>query len=148
VTAPQFDPFIQCAPWQAAFPEPFTISHFVWTGMPDVVDPNTGNMLETWADPVPFKAQGWDILGEVKLAGMQREILYNMFLMVGPDRWPNVRDRFGFPLPQNQFVIPSTMFTDGDAVQQGIFEVVGYDIEQYGMNNWTPGNIILCKDCA
>lgn len=130
------------------FPTPYTIQYFAWTGTPAVKDPNTGNMLETWADPVDQAVQGWDIFDSAKLPGAEREVEFSMYLMVPPFFWPNVRDRFGFPLPANGMLCPTTMLNEDSSPAAGIFEVTGHDIETFGFANWAPGNVILLKELA
>jgi hypothetical protein len=131
--------------WQAQFPTPYQIPYFKWSGEPDVVDPRTGNQLKTWNAPVPQWVQGWDILTSEELAGFETEQKFSVYLMVGPDFWPGIRDRFGLPTPSNSMTLPIAMFESTGAVQPGIFEVVGHDIEAFGFTNWRPGNIVLLK---
>lgn len=133
------------APWQAYMATPYQIPYFVWAGDPRNVDPRTGNMVEVWNDPVPQWVQGWDLLTSEVLPGMQAEEKFQVFLMVPPDFWPQIRDRFGLPIPANQMTMPAAMFSTDGAVAPGIFEVVGHDIEAFGFTNWRPGNIILLK---
>ena len=131
--------------WQAGFPEPYPIPYFKWSGDPSVVDSRTGNQLETWNDPVPQWVQGWDLMTSEVLPAFEVEEKFSTYLMVGPDFWPDVRDRFGLPVPSNGMTLPTTMFQSSGAIELGIFEVVGHDIEVFGMTNWRPGNIILLK---
>jgi hypothetical protein len=133
-------------PWSAWFPTPYQVPYFAWTGTPSVVDPQTGNMLETWAAPVLQWVQGWDIITSEILPAMAAEQKFSMYLMVPPNVWPNIRDRFGFPIPTNQMVTPATMFATSGAPATGIFEVIGHDIEGNGFTTWQPGNIVLLKD--
>jgi hypothetical protein len=131
--------------WQAYMPTPYQIPWFAWAGGPNVVDPQTGNQVEVWADPVPKWVQGWDLLTSEVLPGMQTEEKFQMFLEVPPDFWPQIRDRFGLPIPANGMTLPTQMFDDSGAIMPGVVEVVGHDIEAFGFNNWRPGNIVLLK---
>ncbi|MGO8767970.1 hypothetical protein [Mycobacterium sp.] len=132
--------------WQAPIPTPYQVPHWVWAGSPDNIDTKTGNHVEIWNSPVLQPVQGWDILDSVVLPAMQREEKYSMFLMVPPDFWPNIRDRFGFPIPSNESTFPTTMFQPSGRVSPGVFEVVGFDLESNGMTGFRPGNIVLLRD--
>lgn len=131
--------------WQAQFPTPYPIPYFKWSGDPSVVDPRTGNQLETWSNPVTQWVQGWDMLTSETLTAFEVEQKFSVYLMVSPDFWPGIRDRFGLPIPDNSMTLPTTMFQSNGAIQPGVFEVVGHDIEVFGMSGWRPGNIILLK---
>lgn len=134
-------------PWQPYFPTPYQVPYFAWMGDPDNTDSRTGNIVEIWAPPVLKWVQGWDILTSEILAASEAEQKFTMFLMVPPDFWPGIRDRFGFPIPPNQMVTPTMMFDPvKKGVLPGIFEVTGHDVESYGMTGWQPGNIVLLKE--
>jgi hypothetical protein len=149
VVESRFDVGNPYGPFPIAFPTPYQLPYFAFTGSPEVVDPNTGNALETWATFVAQPVQGWDIFDSAKLPAAEREIEYSMYLMVPPDFWPNIRDRFGVPTVNNELQPPTTMFAaDGFTLNTGIFEVTGHDIETYGFANWAPGNVILLKELA
>lgn len=133
-------------PWEPWLPTPYTIPWFQWAGTPGVVDPLTGNTVEAWNPPVMQHVQGWDILESEVLPGMEIEEKFTMFLMVPPNVWPNIRDRFGFPIPANGMTFPTSIFGPTGILNPGIFEVVGHDIEVFGFTVWQPGNIVLLKD--
>ena len=133
-------------PWQALPPAPFAIPYFAWTGSPDVRDPLTGNTIESWATAVQKHVQGWDMLTSEHLPAMEVEQKFEVFLCVPPHFMPNIRDRFGLPLPSNHMSAPVSMFDETGRVSPGVFEVVGHDMENFSFMLWNPGNIILLKD--
>jgi hypothetical protein len=134
-------PYVPFTPWMAT---PYQVPWFKWNGGAD--DPVTGNTVDSWASPVLQWVQGWDILDSELLPAMETEQKFSMFLMVPPNVWPSIRDRFGFPTPANGMVIPTTLTDSTGRVMPGIFEVTGHDIEVFGFTNWQPGNIVLLKD--
>lgn len=132
-------------PWHAPIPTPFTIPYFSYNGVPNTVDPETGNTIKTWANSVLIAVQGWDILTSETLGEHTAEERYEGFLMTPPEFWPTIEDRFGLPIPSNQMIAPTTMFAPDGSPNDGIFEVIGHDIEDMGFTNWHPGNINLLK---
>lgn len=131
-------------PWQAPFPTPFTIPWFEYTGTADVTD-ELGNAVKTWAEPVMQDVHGWDILTSEKLGEHVTEERFEAFLETQVDFWPGIMDRVGLPLPTNGMATPTAMLNADGTLAEGIFDVVGHDIENASFTQWTPGNIILIK---
>lgn len=131
-------------PWQAPFPTPFSIPWFAYTGSDTVTD-ELGNAVKTWAAPVLKDVHGWDILTSEKLGSHATEERFEAFLETQVDFWPGIQDRIGLPLPTNGNTMPTDMFDPDGSLAEGIFDVVGHDIENASFTQWTPGNIILLK---
>jgi hypothetical protein len=131
------------APWTAPFPAPFTLPWFAIdpTGTPDEL----GNREPKWLDAQSVPVQGWDMLTSEQLAEHETQQVFDAFLMTPPEVWMGIRDRVGLPLPENGFVAPTTILDDNGAVRVGIFDVTGHDMETYGPQQWTPGNVMLVK---
>lgn len=132
-------------PWQAPIPTPYQIPYYSYDGSPNTTDPETGNTVRTWAPAKMVSVQQWDILSSEELGEHAQAEHYEGFLMTPPEFWPAINDRFGLPIPSNQMVAPTTMFDANGAVNPGIFEVVGHDIEDSNSAAWRPGNITLIK---
>jgi len=136
---------VSYTPWQAPFPAPFTIPWYEYTGNGTVKD-ELGNFIKTWAEPVLKDVHGWDILTSEKLSGDHlTEERFEAFLETQVDFWPGILDRVGLPLPTNGNTMPTDMFNANGSLAEGIFDVVGHDIENASFTQWTPGNIILLK---
>lgn len=131
-------------PWQAPFPAPFPIPWFEYTGTTETLD-ELGNAVRTWADPVIKNVHGWDILTSEKLGEHLTEERFEAFLETQQDFWPGIMDRIGLPLPTNGSVAPVAMFNPDGTLSEGVFDVVGHDIEDSSFTQWTPGNIVLLK---
>jgi hypothetical protein len=128
------------------FPAPFQIPYFVFDPNPLNVDAG-GNVIPVWNDSVLLAVQGWDILSSVHFSGHQAQERFDAFLETpATQAAPQIRDRFGLPLPSNSMVAPTVMFPQAGLIAPGIFEVVGYDSEAYGFSNWSGGNVVLLKE--
>lgn len=132
------------SPWTPPWPTPYQIPWWQFSGDPSV-DDELGNTLANWNPLVQTNVQGWDLLTSEELGEHAAQEKFEVFLMVQPDFWPAIRDRFGLPIPDNGMIMPTSMFATDGSVALGIFEVVGHDIENYGFHRWHPANIILLK---
>lgn len=117
--------------------------YFKWdpTGTKDEL----GNTKPKWLDAQMIPVQGWDMITSEQLAEHEAEQKFDAYLMLPVDVWMGIQDRVGLPLPINGMVAPATMFDNQSHENKGIFEVVGNDIESFGPQRWTPGNVVLLK---
>lgn len=117
---------------------------FAFTGSPTTED-ELGNVKSTWADAVMRSVQGWDLLSSESLPAHLTQEKFEVFLMTPPDFWPGILDRIALPLPSNGFVAPRVMLNPDGSLAEGLFDVVGHDVEDNNFMSWHPGNIILLK---
>lgn len=106
------------------FPTPWTVQHEVFTGVGE--DPDTGNDVETWADPVDRKVIGWHASYLETLGGHTSQVDSDIDLLIPPALAVGVQDRFSLP----------------DA---GSFEVVGVEDSNHGFHGWQPGSVVKLK---
>jgi hypothetical protein len=131
-------------PFYSLLPNPHPIPYYIFNPESTAKD-RGGNLIPQWNDSVILGVQGWDILTSEYMPVRETEEKYSVFLEVPPAIWPNIRDRFGLPIPDNNMIAPTQMFSAPGIIASGIFEVVGHDIEQENFTNWRMGNIILLK---
>lgn len=126
------------------FPTPYPVPWFAYQGNASDTS-ELGNVLPSWADSVLKSVQGWDLLSAEELAEHVTEEKFEAFLLCPPDFWPAIQDRVGLPLPSNGMTAPTTMFNPDGSLAEGIFDVVGHDIEDSNFMAWRPGNVIQLK---
>jgi hypothetical protein len=130
------------SPWQAPFPAPYLMPYFKFeaNGKDEL-----GNPKPEWLPAQMIPVQGWDMLTSEKLAEHEAEEDFDAFLLTPVDTWLGIQDRVGLPLPENGMVTPATILDTAGNLNKGIFDVVGHDVEAYGPQMWTPGNVTLLK---
>lgn len=109
----------------ASFPTPHTVGHAVFTGTGE--DPDTGNDVELWADPVPVKVIAYQPSQVENVNGYSSRVVSEIDMAIPADLVVSVRDRFtlpGFPGP---------------------CEVSAIEDANYGFHGWKPGSIIKLK---
>jgi hypothetical protein len=131
------------APWQAPIPAPYSLPFFKYDS---TAKDELGNDKPEWLAAQMIPVQGWDMMTSEKLAEAAAEEDFDAFLLTPVDTWLALRDRVALPLPENGMTAPTTFYaSDGVTLNSGIFVVVGHDIESYGPQFWTPGNVTLLK---
>lgn len=131
------------APWQPPLPAPYLLPYFKFDA---TAKDELGNDVPKWLASQLIAAQGWDMITSEKLAEAEAEEDFDAFLLTPVDIWLQLQDRVALPLPENGMIAPTTLFAqDGVTPNKGIFVVVGHDIESYGPQMWTPGNVTLLK---
>ena len=109
-----------------SFPTPFVVDYYPYLGGPDHVD-ELGNEIEGWAEePTEIAVQGWQMIAREKLGNSAQGEIADVALSVPPTFLPIIRDRITLP-------------------DDGMYEVVGMDMQSNGFHGWTPGNVVLLK---
>jgi hypothetical protein len=129
-------------PWSPAFPTPFSLP---WYKFHAVAKDELGNDVPKWDDAQWIPVQGWDMMTSEKLAEHEAEEDFDAFVLTPAEFWLGIQDRVGLPLPENGMSAPATVLDVNGNLNKGIFEVIGHDIESYGPQLWTPGNVSLLK---
>jgi len=106
------------------FPTPWTVSHEVFTGWGE--DPDTGNDVPTWADPVDRKVIGWSASYLETLDGHTSRVESDIDLLIPPTFTVSAQDRFNLP-------------------DTGQFDVVAVEDSNHGFHGWKPGSVVKLK---
>ena len=107
------------------FPTPFVIDHYPYLGDPTKLD-ELGNEIQTWATtPTQVAVQGWQTVAREKLGTNAQGEIADTALSAPPEWTPGIHDRV--------------------ALTDGLYEVVGFSMQDSGFHGWKPGNVIRLR---
>jgi hypothetical protein len=107
------------------FPARLTVDHYAYVGSESSTD-ELGNVVDAWAStPTARAAQSWQSVDREKLGNFAQGEIFDVSLSLPPDWVPALHDRIGLP--------------------DGVYEVVGFRMQDKGFHGWQPGNIVLLK---
>lgn len=131
-------------PWQNTLPTPYGVPFWKYNPSPAFGQDELGNNSGTFDDVVLQPVQGWDS-HTTEAPGDVTSERFDVMLRAPTDFWPKINDRIGLPIPDNDMVLPGTMFNPDGSVSIGVFEVVGHIMEGDAFHRWRLTNLILLK---